>query len=246
MKFFQYSLTCFFFLSIFSHADEYDLFLCIGQSNMSGRGEMNDKHKKEIKHAYILNTKGEWSPAKAPFNAYSTVRKDLKIQGVNPVYSFAHALSKFSGKKKIGYVVNARGGTKISQWQPNEELFEEAVKRAKLAQKTGTFKAILWHQGEGNRKSTTYSKSLATMVEALRKELNSPDLLVIVGEIAGEAVVNEQLATFVKETSNTVLVSAKELTMKDKSHFDTAGQIELGKRYAKAYLKAQAGTKAKN
>jgi len=243
MKFIYNVFILFLFLSAFSRAD-YDLFLCIGQSNMSGRGEMIEEHKKEIKHAYLLDAEGKWSPAKAPFNAYSTVRKDLKIQGVNPVYSFAHTLSKSSEEKKIGYVVNARGGTKISQWQPGQELYEEAVKRAKLAQNTGTFRAILWHQGEGNRKSTTYSKSLATMVRGLRKELNSPDLLVIVGEIAGEAEVNEQLAAFVKETPNTVLVTAEKLTMKDKSHFDTAGQIELGKRYAKAYLEAK--VKAKN
>ena len=246
MKFFQHLLAYFFFFSVYSYADEYDLFLCIGQSNMSGRGEMSDEHKKEIKNAYLLDAEEKWSPAKAPLNAYSTVRKDLKMQGVNPVYSFAHTLSKFSGGKKIGYVVNARGGTKISQWQPGESLYEEAVKRAKAAQKTGTFKAILWHQGEGNRKSVTYAKSLAKMVRGLRKELNSPELLVIVGEIAGVAEVNEQLATFVKETPNTTLVTAEELTMKDKSHFDTAGQVELGKRYAKAYLELRAKAKVKN
>ena len=77
------------------------------------------------------------------------------------------------------------------------------------------------------------------MIETLRTELNAPDLLVVVGEIAGEAVVNEQLAKFVKETPNTILVTSEKLTMKDKSHFDTAGQIEFGKRYAKAYLDAQ-------
>ena len=38
---------------------------------------------------------------------------------------------------------------------------------------------------------------------------------------------------------NTILVTSEKLTMKDKSHFDTAGQIEFGKRYAKAYLDAQ-------
>ena len=74
------------------------------------------------------------------------------------------------------------------------------------------------------------------MVTALRKDLNTPDVLIIVGEIAGEAIVNEQLAKFVKEVPNTAIVTSENLTMKDKSHFDTAGQIELGKRYAKAYL----------
>lgn len=197
---------------------------------------MTDEHKKPVKNCYLLDAKAEWSPAKVPFNAFSTVGKDLKMQGMNPIYSFAQEVSKAAGEQKIGFVVNARGGTKIKEWQPGEELYEEAIKRAKLAQKSGTLKAILWHQGEGNRKSSSYAKSLKTMVDGIRKELNTPELLVIVGEIAGEAVVNEQLAKFVKDNPNTALVTAEKLTMKDKSHFDTAGQIELGKRYAKAYL----------
>ncbi len=97
---------------------------------------MEDEHKKEIENSYLLDAEGKWSSAKAPFNAYSTVRKDLKLQGINPIFSFAQILSKHSSDKKIGYVVNARGGTKIREWQPGEKLYEEAVKRAKLAQKT--------------------------------------------------------------------------------------------------------------
>jgi len=215
-------------------AEEYDLYLCIGQSNMAGRGKVTKNEEKLISNCFVLDDKAEWKVAQSPLNQFSTVRKEAMTQGVGPIYGFANAVVKAFPGKKVGLVVNARGGTKIQQWQPGEKLYEEAVNRCKKAQKSGKFKAVLWHQGEGNRNYAAYKEDLVKLVEALRKELNDPELPFIVGEIAGDAPVNDKLAEFAKEVPFTAIVSSEGLTMKDKSHFDTQGQLELGTRYAKA------------
>lgn len=70
----------------------------------------------------------------------------------------------------IGLVVNAKGGTKIEQWEKGTRFYKEAVLRAKEAQATGTLKGILWHQGESNaRNPEDYLKKLEKLVENHRK-----------------------------------------------------------------------------
>ena len=111
---------------------EYDLFLLIGQSNMAGRGTMlPEDTEKPIDGVWLLNDKGEIEPAVNPLNKYSSIRKDLSMQQINPGYGFAKKIHESTGRK-ILLVVNARGGSSISQWNPdskNYNFYAEAVRR---------------------------------------------------------------------------------------------------------------------
>lgn len=88
---------------------QLDLFLFIGQSNMAGRGYITDNYKSSIKDVYLLTPNGDMEPARNPLNKYSTIRKQIDLQGVGPAYSFAKAIADKTGRK-LGLVVNARGG----------------------------------------------------------------------------------------------------------------------------------------
>ena len=54
---------------------------------------------------------------------------------------------------KIGLIPCAVGGTRIDRWMESGDLWSNAVKRAKIALKSGKLKGILWHQGESDATS---------------------------------------------------------------------------------------------
>jgi len=85
---------------------------------------------------------------------------------------------------------------------------------------------------------------LQALIQRLRKDLDSPDLPFVAGEIGyfGKStpinIVIDQLPGTVPHTA---VVSAEGLTDKgDKTHFDTRSARELGKRYGQAMIKLQA------
>ena len=139
---------------------DYDVYLLIGQSNMAGRGTMLPEDQQPMENVWLLNDEGEPVPATNPLNQYSSVRKDLTLQQIGPGYAFAATVAKKTGHK-ILLVVNALGGSNIHDWEKDaglikerssigcnkRQLFGEAVRRGKQAQKYGTIKGILLHQG---------------------------------------------------------------------------------------------------
>jgi hypothetical protein len=84
----------------------------------------------------------------------------------------------------------AVGGSSVLQWKPNytgdkDHLYARAVEMAKKAQETSEICAILWHQGETNRNSTTYAKHLKEALDPLIEELglDKEKLVIITGEL---------------------------------------------------------------
>lgn len=137
----------FLFLLLFQGiwAQDYDLYLCIGQSNMAGRGTLTEEVSDTLADVYLFNARNEFEKAANPLNRYSTIRKDIKMQGVGPAYSFAKTMAAKTGRK-IGLVVNARGGSSIHSWKKGAKdgYHEEALSRIRSAMRHGTLKAVLW------------------------------------------------------------------------------------------------------
>lgn len=230
---------------------ELDIFLCIGQSNMAGRGNLRPDIMDTLAHVYLLNNKEEFEKAVNPLNRYSTIRKEISMQRVGPSYSFAKEINEKTGHN-VGLVVNARGDTSISYWQKGNQsgYYDEALRRVKDAMKHGKLKAILWHQGEANVSTPgKYIEQLTALVSDLRKDLGLPDLYFVIGEIsrwnwtkkeAGTGNFNLMLQTVSDFIPNSTCISSEGLLpVKDESdpHFSTDSQIILGKRYAEAILK---------
>lgn len=232
--------------------DEYDVFLLIGQSNMAGRGTMLPEDLAgPIEGVYLLDTEGKVVPATNPLNQYSTIRKDIKHQQINPGVGFSKKVHAATGRK-ILLVVNARGGSNINEWVKGKvssdvglAFYDEAVRRTKQATAHGTLRGILWHQGESNSSNPTgYMDKLKTLVSGLRSELNAPTVPFIAGEIApwhsNRDKFNPIIRTIATEIPNSDWVSSEGCDMlKDESdpHFGRNGQLLLGERYAEKILR---------
>ena len=217
---------------------QHHVYLLIGQSNMAGRAKFTGEDTKAIANAFLLNDKGEWVEAKNPLNQYSTIRKDIKVQRMGPGYHFAKSMVSKNKDITIGLVVNAKGGTRISQWKKGTAFFNDAVKRTKKATETGTLKGILWHQGEGDQKNKKYIVHLSQFIRDLREALAQPTLPLIAGEIRESGIaINKQINQLPKEVENTGVASSKALTTFDGTHFDAASAKVLGIRFAEEMSK---------
>lgn len=223
--------------------DKLHVYLLIGQSNMAGRAKYSEGDSGVIDRAYLLDDKDKWEGAKNPFNRYSTIRKNLGMQKMNPGYSFAKFMTAAKRDVSLGLVVNAKGGTKIEQWAKGTKFYDEAIRRTKIAQQTGVLKGILWHQGESNAADTDYLDKLKTLIENLRADLGIADLPFVAGQVNNVKLVNDQIARLPEVLKYTGFASSEGLKAMDRWHFDTKSMKLLGERYSKEMLRIQSQKK---
>lgn len=236
---------------IFHILPQLDIYLCIGQSNMAGRGLLSNKAGDftPVMNTYLFTPRGRYEEATNPLNKYSSVRKELGSQKMSPVYSFAIKMQKLSSKP-VGLIVNARGGTSMKEWLKGDPLdyYGSALARAKDAMKWGTIKAILWHQGESDVSAANrgaYLDRLKKMTNDFRIDLGISDLYIVVGELGswrdtGQSktykLFNDNLRTIATHISNSGWVSSEGLSPlngdKADPHFDRESCLVLGERYA--------------
>lgn len=224
--------------------------LAIGQSNMAGRGYIEEVPQINNEKCYMLRM-GRWQTLSDPVNAdrCCDMRADWR-SGVGPQSGFADQMNELTGKK-IGMIPCADGGTKLCQWMPGEILFDHAAFQAKLAMRTSEFSGIIWHQGESDCPEPhveDYKEKLIEMLTTLRKELNAVDKPLILGEITEHATekwnmpvdvvraMNHAICEAAEIMPNAAVVSVDDLTIQaDGIHFDAKSQRILGKRYADAF-----------
>ncbi|MBB5637073.1 hypothetical protein HDE68_002986 [Pedobacter cryoconitis] len=221
-------------------------FLMIGQSNMAGRGYLNDvKQIYDEKIKMLVN--GRWQTMIEPINF------DRPTSGIGLAASFAGAWRLKNDQKEIGLIPCADGGTSLDDWAVGGTLFENAVFQAKLAQKISKLSGILWHQGENDSfggLSALYYDKLSVIVDAFRLELDAPDIPFIAGGL-GDFLsggrygkyfteynqVNDALQKLAETKPNCYFVTANELTANaDGLHFDAVSQRRFGIRYFESLL----------
>jgi beta-glucuronidase len=125
--------------------------------------------------------------------------------------------------------------------------YDDAIRRARAALRQGRLKGILWHQGESDnnpKSAALYMDKLQALIRRLRKDLDSPDLPFVAGEVGyfgKSTLINTVIDRLPGVVAHTAVVSADGLTDKgDKTHFDTRSARELGRRYGQAMKKLQA------
>jgi len=211
------------------------VFLMIGQSNMAGRAKMLEEDKKPFDGVQLLNADSKWEDAVNPLNRYSALRKHISMQRIGPSAGFGPALASHFKDKSVGLIVNARGGTSVKEWQPDQPLFVTSIQRWKQAG-SPKLSAVIWHQGEADATDPMYLARLSVVVSAIRAKTGQKDLLFIAGEVYGDKPVNEKIRSISKHIPYTASVSADDLTVFDGVHFDRKSILELGRRYAEKYL----------
>lgn len=228
---------------------EVDAFLMIGQSNMSGRGDIGSVPPIENRDCLMLRM-GRWQIMGEPVNPDRGPAAEF-APGVCLATSFADAYQKKTGRR-TGLIPCADGGTTIKQWAPGGALFDHAVFQTLLAGRNSNIKGILWHQGESDCKnSDDYVARFTTMIQEMRRQLGDEKLPVILGELSREIPkterwgitdgeiekMNENFRQIVREVPGCALVSSEGLTLRtDGIHFDGPSLRTFGLRYFDAYI----------
>lgn len=221
----------------------FHLYLLIGQSNMAGRGKVDEESRKSDPRVLMLDKELKWVPAVDPLHF------DKAGAGVGPGLAFGKRMAEAQPKVRIGLIPCAVGGSSIKVWVPGGKPYDDMLVRARAALGSGVLKGIIWHQGESNRgEAQTYGASLTAVVAQLRKDLAVPLVPFVAGELAAfkpesadsTKAFNLALNAIQPPIPRFAVVSAEGMAHKgDNLHFDTASARTLGGRYAEAMLKLQ-------
>jgi hypothetical protein len=224
-------------------------FLMVGQSNMAGRGFIHEVPQIYNERIQMLRN-GRWQMMPEP------IKYDRHVSGTSLAGSFADAWSRQNQEDTIGLIPCAEGGSTLDEWAVDGVLFRHAVTEAKFAMESSELTGILWHQGESdsvNGNYKVYYNKLLLIIEAFRKELNAPDIPIIIGglgEFLGKEgfgkscteykFINEELQKFAFEQDNCFFVTASGLTSNpDGIHIDAISQRKFGLRYFEAFSNRQ-------
>ncbi len=245
--------------------EDFHLFLLVGQSNMAGRGVIEDSDRVVHPRILALGEEGKWVPAVAP------IHFDKKVAGVGLGKSFAMALAEKDENITIGLIPAACGGSPLSSWEPGgyhdqtkSHPYDDAIVRARRAMQDGVLKGILWHQGESDSKpglAEVYQEKLEDLILRFRSALKEeqrgalprlrnlfgskkkPFIIGQLGRFPGKPWnehrerVNAAHIAVAGSVPRVLFVSSEGLTPKsDNVHFDTSSLRIFGKRYAEAYL----------
>ena len=226
------------------------LILLAGQSNMAGRGVPEPEDLVPVPGIFALNEQLEWVPAVEPVTFDRP-----KLKGVSCGRTFAKKLLELDPSTPVGIIPAAVGGTPISLWKPGAEEketgkhpYDDALRMAEVACRSGKIEVILWHQGENDAviKNTNYAAELEEVIRNFRRDLKLPELPFILGEL-GKFLkgtrcdfppVEEDIAKVAQSMPYTGLVSSEGLKDKgDQLHFDTPSLRIFAARYFEEYLR---------
>uniref|UniRef100_M1AG18 Carbohydrate esterase n=2 Tax=Solanum tuberosum TaxID=4113 RepID=M1AG18_SOLTU len=184
--------------------------------------------------------------------AHEPLHKDIDVNktcGVGPGMSFANELKMDDPEiGVIGLVPCAIGGTNITQWVRGEWLYNEMIRRTKVAlQGGGTIRGMLWYQGESDAidldDAKLYKCRLKKFFKDVRRDLELPTLPIVQVALATapgpymEVIRKAQLGI---NLPNVRCVDAKGLPIgPDLLHLTTPAQVQLGKMLANAFLQTQ-------
>lgn len=222
-----------------------DIFLLMGQSNMAGRGLLEDVEPVRDERIRVFRD-DRWDLAEEPLH------HDRPTAGVGLAMSFARFVLDADPGTDIGLVPRAVGSTPLERWMPGADLYEGAMAAAETVARDGAIQAVLWHQGEHDSKAETdassYSRRFSSMVTTLRERLDAPSLPVILGELGNYLstrpdfphyrIVNAELRKISDILPHSAFVSAEGLADKgDGLHYNARSLRVFGERYAAMYLR---------
>ena len=237
------------------------LFVLMGQSNMSGRGRLDSPvTPAPHPHIYTFNKDYRWYPAREPLGTVSNEVDWIATDGgtgVGPGLAFAHALLEQDPTLKIGLIPCARGASSIQEWQRDlsqNSLYGACLKRIRAATTYGTIAAVLFAQGESDAdnpdlyadrilSAQDWDTKFIALAEALRADLDSPGLPVLftqLGHYTGDTDLPYWDTVKSRQSSVTLpwvaMIETDDLPLQTDTHFSTESNVEIGRRFADAYL----------
>ena len=192
-------------------AEDFDVYILSGQSNMDGRGLVKDLKKDHSELTkpqadipfWYANTWGEgystgWielAPGYSIPPGFGKGPKTLPNGTFGVEVVFGSAMVKHSDGRRVAIVKVSRGGTSlIRDWMNPESkkgplypLLIDTVKAALAEMEArgdkGRLRGMVWHQGEGDKRAKTYADHLETFVTQIRQDLDAPELPLVIGAV---------------------------------------------------------------
>lgn len=219
--------------------DNQHVYIFAGQSNMAGRGETR-----------LLPNFYKKTPHNVTFYYQGRKRDLARNTFFGPEVSFAHAIARAYPQQQHIIIKQAASGSSIQQWLPNQGLYKGLMRQYSWLKSKKPLKidALFWMQGERDSRhksqAVQYEARLKRLIQGMRFQLNSPHSWFIMGKVNPKPAVFK-MKTLVQKAQrkvkqalpHTLLVDTDGLsTQQDHIHYDTQGQLELGKRFAKAFI----------
>ena len=165
----------------------FHIFVCLGQSNMAGGFKESHLYNDQGRYDPVTDPAprvlsyraGGWRPAAHPLVKHNKVSFSLPIP-------FAGKYLELLGDPavKVGLVAKAYGGKQIGFFVKGNAMYPGNLERLKGS---GTFKGILWHQGESNTTGVgryiTFKDNLLGIVRDIRSDLDMPALPIVTGQL---------------------------------------------------------------
>lgn len=225
------------------------VFILAGQSNMSGRAEIEEQDLVTHPRILYMRPNGKISTAKEPLHNYEPGKG-----GLGCGMSFArNLLEHLPPEDTILLIPTAIGGTTVNMWlsnvtHKNFSLLTNFSIKVEQALATGSFRGILWYQGESDavqENFESYEKEFPLLMHKLREIGGQDDLPIVTGELPSFTKLPEQFARInslmkaaVDNDEHLYWVDADGLThVGDFYHIDSQGQRLLGRKYAEAFVK---------
>ena len=235
-----------------------EIFLLMGQSNMKGRGKMPAQPLNDPQILMMHKPSDGYFLARHPLHltGHPNDFSGSDNAGVGPGLAFARAIANARPDSRVLLIPCAVGGTGVNAWQKGQRLYEETVRKARLAlkqapQSKAQISAALWLQGESDstspEKLSAYQERLDALIAALRSDLNSPRLPFIactIGELKESNVddrmaINKILLDLPNRVPQSACIDSRKFarSIGDMVHFDTHTQNRHGQLYAAEFLK---------
>lgn len=202
---------------------------------------------------------GKW----ASLNELQVIKKEMRMDMIGPEFGFAKAMCGLYPSEEIHLIKVAKGGTPINFWLPDEKGKANghtqllANLRNALGKIEGEYeiKGMLWMQGESDAKTQAdaeaYQKKLEQLIALMRKETGKPELPFVIGKISSRILespkfkmpfvktVQSGQEAVTKTDKHAFVIDTDDLSQRDDLvHFDQEGQLDLGKRFGEAMIKA--------
>lgn len=244
----------------------FKVFLCFGQSNMSGGAgcypdEDSKKAHPRVKVLAFANcgnpsrTANKWSEAREPMHCGDG--QDM----MGPSYVFGRMLADSLPNDTIGLIPcglwgvgiemfvkggNYKGSNKPGIMSGKNNAWDWMLTKCKTAVERGAFSGIILHQGEANNGDGNWINQVKTIYNDLKKELNlSTDIPLVAGELLqaeGACCTDHNKEVQKIPTTLPIGYIASSQGLKGGGsytnlHFNTAGYREMGNRMAVEMMK---------
>lgn len=233
-----------------------DVFLAVGQSNMSGYSGTLDPAEEPVDDVHLFGNDYDWKRGREPMDD-GTDQVD-RVSEEAPFHSlmlpFAKRIADQIGVP-VAIIPAPLGGTNLqNQWQRNDALPEDrgtlygsSVYRVEVQGYDHPIRAVLWYQGEADvgRSTEAYLEDLRTLVDDYRADLEAPDLFfgncqlathLFAFDLEAWLSIQEAQRRYALEDPPSAVVALVDQPRSDSIHLNVAGYKEAGRRLANAVL----------